>query len=1662
MNKNRWIFSLPLIAALSLLGVLVMSSPVHAQDEQPLQPGETPVEVVFNSIPAEQQDEAPTLIGETAEPLLPEQPDDQFSPIADIPPGETPVEEETPLVFPTETDFSELTSYETTPMELTPALEAAAEAGVTLVDGSGEPLALTTEEAADVLATGDPWYKVGAITYRFFPTIGGDCSGYPVGTCWISDTPIQAAIDQIPSTGLPSDGMIYIEAGNYAETLSINNLTSPVYKGLKGLIGAVVGEIPLVNLTGTISINAVDLGFTIKGFNITANAGNPGAGISITDSKGAVKIEDVSVTNSNEGPGIKITNHNGVLTLNRVKADKNLGGGVWLENLAGTAGVTITNSSFDENDINAGMSLQGAFISTKGTVLIDGASISRTTGSQPALKIDNCGAITIKNSIFNDNGFFAVANNLPSSLTAAITLQNVYAVGNIAGLHLQAKGNISLTGVHADENTYQGAVINTCNESAGACSSLGSGSVTIIDSTFDGNGSSLYSLWVQSRGAIALTNVSASGATNIAANPDGAVLDNHYSQLVSPVTITNGMFNTNDGTGLAIYSKGAITLTKVHAGDTVYSPYLERGNGGGGAYLDNTSGTAGVTISGSASGDNSFSHNGEYGLDIRSKGAITVKYADAHDNGLFGLHVNNQAGAGAVSISKGIFYQNTYDAIGIFSKGNVSVSDVEGTSNLTNGLYVSLDASSSSSVTVTNSEFSYCGSSGLYVNGRGNITLTKVKTNLNDLWGSVLQANTGNITIKDGGFVGNHQGGLVASTKGVISLTNVTATDNVGEGVNLDNTGAGTPKAVTITNGNFNFNNLSGLKVLSKGAITLKNVNATNNNYKAPVNMGTTDTLTFEVVEPYGEDTFTFTGPTDGSVTVLVNSAGFYGEMWLEGCGAVSTHYIETDPAYELSHTYTGLSTGQCTLHVKDTNDETGGAYMVSLYVSMPSDILPIAYGAFLDNHLGTAGITITNPSLPAGEPYTSGIGFSMNAAGGLELRTNGAITLTNIWTGRNAQNSVDIQNHDSAPPYTYATNVTITNFHAWENYGDGIYVKNKGAITLTNVAGEGNWEKGAYLNNQAGTGNVTIKNNPSSGTSLLAGFDDSKYAEGVYILTHGAVTLTNVNLIGNGQEGLELISDGLGTVTLTNCRVEHLLSSGSARGISIQTNGAVVVNGGYSYKNTSTGLFIRNDMTASGKPVTISNFTVSGNKTSGIDVASTGAITLFSVGSYLTVSGSGVVLDNSASTAGITLSFIEASYNEGAGIDLKTQGAVSFKTGNIWYNNANGVQVNFAGTFPSKALVMSDLYIYHNVGHGFVAQYVNGAITATNIECLFNQTQGGIVLSNAACANCPVSFLATGTKVNDIRGNFTTGLQITTNGAVTLNKVQAGYNQHGYGVVIENNPGLSTAPKVTINSSEFKFNGASGIYVVTTGIITLNTIEASDNGFLNYLCNLPDTSGEKGVNVFKSKFNHNGGHGLQISTHGAVVINKLEATGNLDGGMGVWINNNGIPALAKPVSILSTYGANVISSNGGVNLLIESSGAVVLNGITADSSVGNTGIWVDNSTGTGTVTLTTITTRYNNNNGVAIITKGNVTISGLNSLFNSVGWAPPREYNGLLINTNNVSTAKVTISNSLVSGNADHGIHLYLAPGGLYSLTNTYYFGNDTDGDGGFNLWVD
>ncbi len=169
---------LSMAAMIALIAILIVTAPVFAQDEAPAEP--TPEE----------------------------------NPVEEAPTEEIPAEE-------------------------LPALEEVTE-GVEIVptNAEGEALPLASQEAAEVLADGDPWWKVGTITYRFkFP---GQCGGEPY--CLEDPNPIAASITyiMINATAVPTDGKIYVEAGTYFDpSISINGSNANLAK-LKGTRGRTI------------------------------------------------------------------------------------------------------------------------------------------------------------------------------------------------------------------------------------------------------------------------------------------------------------------------------------------------------------------------------------------------------------------------------------------------------------------------------------------------------------------------------------------------------------------------------------------------------------------------------------------------------------------------------------------------------------------------------------------------------------------------------------------------------------------------------------------------------------------------------------------------------------------------------------------------------------------------------------------------------------------------------------------------------------------------------------------------------------------------------------------------------------------------------------------------------------------------------------------------------------------------------------------------------------------------------------------------------------------------------------------------------------------------------------------------------------------------------
>jgi hypothetical protein len=159
----------------------------------------------------------------------------------------------------------------------------------------------------------------------------------------------------------------------------------------------------------------------------------------------------------------------------------------------------------------------------------------------------------------------------------------------------------------------------------------------------------------------------------------------------------------------------------------------------------------------------------------------------------------------------------------------------------------------------------------------------------------------------------------------------------------------------------------------------------------------------------------------------------------------------------------------------------------------------------------------------------------------------------------------------------------------------------------------------------------------------------------------------------------------------------------------------------------------------------------------------------------------------------------------------------------------------------------------------------------------------------------------------------------------------------------------------------------------------------------------------------------------------------------------------------AKGYGNITFSGVNSISNNYGPGLLfnINNYGNVSLSSVTADKN-GLNGIhinYVDNGTTEGTISLKNVNTNYNSFLGLKITARSSIslnTVYAQNNGTNSV-----QESDGVSIIQNN-DTALTTITNCVFTGNTDSGLEMDTNGGINPVITNTIYFGNDVNNDGG------
>jgi putative surface-exposed virulence protein len=1108
------------------------------------------------------------------------------------------------------------------------------------------------------------------------------------------------------------------------------------------------------------------------------------------------------------------------------------------------------------------------------------------------------------------------------------------------------------------------------------------------------SGATGIGLTVTTTGSILLNNVDAVGNTG-----GGAFLDNSGASPAQPVTLTGvNVFSENGGGGLSVRSKGAIKASNLVVDE----------NGDIGAYLNNSAAAAQpVTLTGT----NEFKYNDNTGLEIDSQGAIALNNITANNTGWTGVYITDNYGLPAspqnVTLTGyGIFNNNQRDGLVVYTYGTISLANITAQSNGQSGTegYGAFLNNSGGSL----SEFP-----------NGNATLPKAVTI------SVTGSNP------DTDLRYNYSGGLVVKSLGAISLTGLMANDTVnGNGVALENDYTGAVGGITIggwgADSSYNQNGYGWL-ILSKGSITATSlwggwngsfgayIDNTAGTAAAVVTLGTPGGIGF--ADNFGDGLDVF---SNGAITLNnVNADGNGGNGAVLnnsiGTGAIT---IKNTAAFSPSFSKNGsdgldvYSNG--TITIMDTDAEKNGGS--NFYAADQGDPInfPIAdnigYGVYIDN-TGGAGSVIIGTSRANWCNSMSG-----NFQSGLEVRSNGSVTLSNMCNDNNGgydsptgyNDSVDdgygalVDNSNALTPKP----VTLKGTNGFDgNFDTGLSIYSQGVITVNNLyASDSPNALGAYLDNT-----VLGPTKPQNVTLTGYGTFQDNYSDGLDVLTYGVITTNNLDAENNGGYG----------AYLDNCYYDWSLTTptctSTAKSKGITMNGVNTFNG-----NSQDGLWA----TSLG-PITARQVVANGNNVDGAYLdnswdTAVGPITVTSDtptdwNTFDGNSGNGL---GAFSNFAITINNLDASGNTGMG---------------AWLENDFG-----PATSPQNVTINGSASFYNNGDDGLDV-YSYGIITTNNLDAetngqnnFYNQTNSlpidplsgwGVYLDNCYfdwsamdCTSTAAPKAITMNGTNTFNGNFQDGLWATSYGAITAKQLTANDNG-GDGAYLDNqwDGAVSSTSTVTVTSAStigwnsFGNNGygyinaetsGDGLEVYSNRAVTLNNIQANGNSFSGAQVDTADHTNAYAANAQnvtftgRNTFLNNGSDGLDVTADGNITINNLTANGNQDNG--AYLENclfdTGADACAGHGNITLTGTNTFNDNNNGDGLFTDSHGNIAMSKVFADNN-GLHGVW---GGADGTITVSCGSMTNNGSYGWDFWSSLTVTLKGVYANGNNGGFPHP------------------------------------------------------------------
>ena len=671
--------------------------------------------------------------------------------------------------------------------------------------------------------------------------------------------------------------------------------------------------------------------------------------------------------------------------------------------------------------------------------------------------------------------------------------------------------------------------------------------------------------------------------------------------------------------------------------------------------------------------------------------------------------------------------------------------------------------------------------------------------------------------------------------------------------------------------------------------------------------------------------------------------------------------------------------------------------------------------GMYVDNTAGTLGVTVTNSEFS---------NSSSNYYAGLKVTTNGTIVLNGVAANHNHGNGAELNaqkgttiknsafNLNVCSPYnggngfgvyidnaSTANNVNFENVQADGNTNNGIYIISHGNVTLKNVNTANNGfgstpMQGTLIDNRSGTGTVTITNSTFNHNGQ----------DGLKVLSHKNVAMNGITALQNTYNGVEIDNCdfssttclGTGTVSVTG-NLPNYFNNNSHEGISILSGGAVTLSNFQADNNSSAGADIRNGYSGRSGAVTLNvtyvptvgtwTNTISENLSEGLYIYSFGNISLDKC-TFVHNSAIGADLDNSSASSARTVTVKNSSFtlNAAAGLNINSTGAVTVNNTDSYQNTTYGLYVGTGGGTTTVSGVGTAKNNYSENGTYGIYVYSGGIISISN--ALATNNQYGISLSNDSAENKSVT-LANVDCSNSSAGE---GLLVYSKGAITLTDVVSNGNSLGSGAALYNYGGTTSQP-IKITRGQFDNNvSAYGLLVVSNGTLTLSGVQADYNGIMganidvcryNGVLDACQGNGSVIVNGTGNSFSHNQNRGLQFASRNGASLSNVTIDSNEAEGLYITHNHN---SCTGTITLSSTGGfMNSFSNNTNEGIYILSYGMVSLANLKTNNNI-DVGAYIENSSSptAKNVSITNAEIKNNQGYGLEILSNGIVTLSGV------------------------------------------------------------------------------